>query len=179
MLELTKLLYQKLLQYAERIPVSEFPYKLKDLISDIAFTPYTHFDCDEEFIIGMDGGHAYINVMKEIEDIVDVIRTVEAICMSDDIGEGPEYGDYLYYAGYVLPELPFLFMIPPFPWVSIPSRLILYDRRWQFEMSTDDVSITIFPVNQKTRSVLLDVENRKKGMTEILRYSERPRLDTT
>ena len=179
--ELTMALYHALERLAPRCPY--YPYEETSLLLDPRFTPSPLYPNenrantkeDLEQIIDLDGGHAYEFVFHELEELSSLFNVPGMVCTSDDIEEDPTHGEFMYSAGMINAEVGLLFMESTHPW-ALPSRLILCDQKWQYEVSTDRLPITICPVNTGMLGLLMSSDRKRltDGITTMLRRSNRP-----
>lgn len=147
-----------------------------DMIRDLEFTPNIFGNLKE--LLENDGGYAWRHIMREVDEEINQHGDAHYICDSETARDPIEHGEFNYYTGWLNPSVPFLFAIPPFPWVALPTYLTLYDPVVTIDLRSDKPDVLITPTNVKVLEIMhtKPFDLKQQRVIEMLRNSDRPKL---
>ena len=101
--------------------------------------------------IFMDADFYYTNIFYYLEQIS---QTMMYISDSQELMEDETVGDYIYYCGFINPEVPYMFSSSTHP-SHVPNRITIFGTVYQIEISADSPMIEVYEIPIRNRAVFL------------------------
>lgn len=167
------MLYSDIVKYIADTPahLTDFPLLINDIFYDLKYTSSYDIDIVSSGDI-IDESFFYTRIFKNLNsNIKNLIFITNSFVLNE-----PEdtIGDYSYYSGIITPEVPYLYEMSSHP-IYYPNRVIIFDPKYQIEISSDQLPIAVYEVNMGARTAFLSCEKEK--MFKWLMETDRPCLE--
>lgn len=173
-------LYLDIYKYLiENNGMRKLPLEINDIFYDPKYTSPYDIEILQTGDIVIDESFFYSRLFNYINSHM---KNLVCITNSFSLNEDEELiGDYFYYAGTILPDIPLPFINVPFLYemsshpMYYPNRIIIFDPFFQIEISSDRQAINVHEINMNARKIFLSCD--KKEMVNWLMETDRPCLE--